>query len=82
VLGLGLGVLRDDGALCVQVPPYGNDTVFASMYLALESLSPKLREVLAPLKAVHSAFKHVHKDADVSDSDSDLVSLRKLGGVM
>lgn len=49
----------------VEVPPYGNDTVFASMYLAFDALSPALQRLLEPLYAVHSAFKKVTKDPQV-----------------
>lgn len=37
----------------VEVPAHGGDTLFASMYAALESLSPGLRELLGRLSAVH-----------------------------
>ena len=38
-----------------QVPAWGNDTAFASMYLAYEALSPALRRMLDGLGAVHTA---------------------------
>lgn len=38
----------------VDVPDVGGDTLFQNMYLAWETLSPKLQEVLLGLKAVHS----------------------------
>jgi taurine dioxygenase len=38
-----------------QVPPYGGDTLFASMEMAWETLSGTLKSFLAPLSAVHSA---------------------------
>jgi len=55
------------GALlyAVEVPAYGNDTIFANMGLALEALSPALRQALGPLRAVHSAFKMVERDSQV-----------------
>lgn len=40
---------------CVELPSVGGDTMFANMYLAYESLSPKLREILDGLEAVHDA---------------------------
>jgi len=41
----------------IEIPPYGNDTVFANMYLAYEGLSKGLQELLRSLNAVHSAAK-------------------------
>jgi taurine dioxygenase len=38
----------------IEVPPYGGDTLFASMYLAYESLSPGMKRMLDPLAALHS----------------------------
>ncbi len=38
-----------------KVPPYGGDTVFASMERAFETLSPAMQAFLEPLRAVHSA---------------------------
>ncbi|MPZ31571.1 MAG: taurine dioxygenase [Rhodospirillales bacterium] len=37
-----------------DVPPYGGDTLWASMYLAYEELSDGLKQSLEGLKAVHS----------------------------
>jgi taurine dioxygenase len=37
-----------------DVPPYGGDTLFANQYLAWETLSDALREMLLPMRAVHS----------------------------
>jgi taurine dioxygenase len=42
----------------LEVPPYGGDTLFASMALAYDSLSDGLKATLAPLKAWHSS-RHV-----------------------
>lgn len=36
-----------------EIPPIGGDTIFANMYLAYEALSPAMKELLAPLHAVH-----------------------------
>ena len=41
-----------------EVPEYGGDTVFSSMYAAYESLSDGLKATLANLRAVHSS-RHV-----------------------
>jgi len=40
-----------------EVPPYGGDTLFANMYLAYETLSPGLRQLLDGLVAVNSSAK-------------------------
>ena len=39
----------------LEVPPYGGDTIWASQYAALETLSPGFRSTLRDLTAVHSA---------------------------
>mmetsp|Transcript_10944 Transcript_10944/g.16341 ORF Transcript_10944/g.16341 Transcript_10944/m.16341 type:complete len:351 (-) Transcript_10944:192-1244(-) len=39
----------------VEIPPVGNDTMFSCMYALHESLSPKMRDLLNELKAVHTA---------------------------
>ena len=41
----------------VDIPDVGGDTFFANMYMGYEQLSPKMKEVLGGLKAVHSATK-------------------------
>lgn len=38
---------------CIERPSVGGDTMFANMYLAYETLSPKMREFLDGLEAVH-----------------------------
>lgn len=35
------------------IPPVGGDTMFANMYLAYETLSPAMREMIDPLSAIH-----------------------------
>lgn len=37
---------------CRKVPEYGGDTLWTNQYLALESLSPAMQALLAPLKVV------------------------------
>ena len=41
-----------------EVPPFGGDTMFASMYAAYDALSDGLRRTLCGLRAVHSS-RHV-----------------------
>ena len=42
----------------IEMPPYGGDTLFVSMGAAYEALSPKMRQFLDGLTAVHSS-RHV-----------------------
>ena len=41
----------------LELPPYGGDTLFANQYLAYDALSEGMKELLAPLKAVHVSGK-------------------------
>ena len=41
----------------IETPAYGGDTLFANQYLAYESLSDGMKDMLADLKAVHSDRK-------------------------
>jgi len=38
----------------IETPPYGGDTLFANQYLAYETLSPGMRQMLERMRAVHS----------------------------
>jgi taurine dioxygenase len=49
-----------------EVPPYGGDTLFASGTAAYETLSPGMRRMLDPLRAVNSSAK-----ADVTKTRED-----------
>ncbi|RZL55839.1 MAG: taurine dioxygenase [Variovorax sp.] len=51
-----------------EVPPYGGDTQFANQYLAYETLSPTMKEMLAPLVGISSSAK-----ADVSKTREDRI---------
>jgi taurine dioxygenase len=50
----------------VETPPFGGDTLFANQYLAYETLSEGLQQVLAGLTGVNSSAK-----ADVSKTRED-----------
>ena len=39
------------------IPPFGGDTLFANQVLAYETLSNKMKDMIADLKAVHSASR-------------------------
>jgi taurine dioxygenase len=54
-----------------EVPPVGGDTMWANMYLAFESLSPGLQQLLAGLRAVNSSAL-----ADVSKTREDRIRER------
>lgn len=54
--------------LAREVPPFGGDTLFANQYLAYETLSEGLREMLDGLYAVSSSAK-----ADVSRTREDRI---------
>ena len=49
-----------------EIPPYGGDTLFANQYLAWETLSPGMQQLLSPLRAVSTSAK-----ADVSRTRED-----------
>jgi taurine dioxygenase len=52
--------------LAREVPPFGGDTLFASMYAAYDALSPALQDLLADLRAVNTSAL-----ADVSKTRED-----------
>jgi taurine dioxygenase len=49
-----------------EIPPAGGDTMFANQYMAFESLSPAMQELLTPLRGVSSSAL-----ADVSKTRED-----------
>jgi taurine dioxygenase len=52
-----------------EVPACGGDTLFASMYLAYETLSDTLRATLDPLRAVHSASRIYGRGGEYASRD-------------
>ena len=54
--------------LAREVPPFGGDTLFSNQYLALESLSEGMRQLLSGLTAINSSSK-----ADASRTREDRI---------
>jgi taurine dioxygenase len=54
--------------LALEIPPVGGDTLFANMYLAYESLSEGMKQLLGTLKGVNSSTK-----ADASKTREDRI---------
>jgi taurine dioxygenase len=50
------------------LPPVGGDTMFANQYLAFETLSPRLQQVLCELRAVHQGTS-LAREAGLSEND-------------
>ncbi|MCB1344067.1 MAG: TauD/TfdA family dioxygenase [Rhodobacter sp.] len=59
----------------IETPPYGGDTVFASMGAAYEGLSERFRAMIAGLSAWHSS-RHVFGD---TQKDTDSVRSGRVG---
>jgi len=57
----------------IEVPPYGGDTMFANQYLAYESLSDGMRDLIGSLRVVHSDRNLAGPRAAVSKSRSTAV---------
>jgi taurine dioxygenase len=57
----------------IEVPPYGGDTQFANQYLAYETLSDGMKQVVSGLRAVHSDRMVAGPQAGVSKSRSTAV---------
>jgi taurine dioxygenase len=55
--------------LAREVPEYGGDTMFASMYLAYEALSEGLKRTLEPLRAIHSSRQVFGPEAKYHGND-------------
>jgi taurine dioxygenase len=68
----------------IDIPEFGGDTLFANLLLAYEALSPRLRDLLGGLAAVHSATRifgseakararvYSIRDMDVAEGDREV----------
>jgi taurine dioxygenase len=50
---------------CKEIPEAGGDTMFANQYMAYETLSPTMREIIDRLSAIHDASLRLRKFGDV-----------------
>ena len=57
----------------IEVPPQGGDTLFASLYLAYETLSAGMRELCDRLVVVHSAAAAYDPDRGANDPKKSLI---------
>jgi taurine dioxygenase len=67
-----------------DVPPYGGDTMFANQYLAYETLSPGMKQMLSELRAVHGSDMRYGQEnarfASVSRTNAPRPEDRKFSG--
>lgn len=68
------------GALlrCVERPPVGGDTMFASMVLAYETLSPTMRAFLDPLQCVHDIALLPGAQAQSGNTLEQMAEIRRI----
>jgi taurine dioxygenase len=61
----------------VQLPSVGGDTCFASMYAAYDALSPPLRTMLEPLRAIHDLSPMLSKALANGQATENLVEMQR-----
>lgn len=64
----------------IDIPDFGGDTGFASMYAAYDALSPRMQDMLEGLRAVHSGTKvygSIYKQASGKKFDHNLNTLNE-----
>jgi taurine dioxygenase len=57
----------------LETPDFGGDTIFANQYLAYETMSDGMKELLANLKAVHSDIRVAGPQSDVNSKRTSQV---------
>lgn len=62
----------------LEVPPYGGDTLFANQYLAYETLSDGMKNMLDGVKAVHSAGRVYGPEANQGNGAMDRYTSMKV----
>ena len=62
----------------IEVPEVGGDTLFSNQYLAYESLSPGMQEMLSGLTAVHSSLRvYGDRQASMDLKDENMIVTKK-----
>jgi len=61
----------------VQLPTYGGDTCFASMYAAYDALSNAMKRMLEGMEAVHDITRPLQKAIDAGHSEANLAELQR-----
>jgi taurine dioxygenase len=61
----------------VQLPTYGGDTCFASMYAAYDALSAPMKRMLDGMQAVHDITRPLQKAIDAGHSTADLAAMQR-----
>ena len=61
----------------VQLPTYGGDTCFASMYAAYDALSNAMKRMLEGMDAVHDITRPLQKAIDAGHSKANLAELQR-----
>ena len=61
----------------VQLPTYGGDTCFASMYAAYDALSAPMKRMLEGMQAVHDITRPLQKAIDAGHSNANLAEMQR-----
>jgi taurine dioxygenase len=61
----------------LQLPTYGGDTCFASMYAAYDALSDAMKRMLEGMEAVHDITRPLQRAIDAGHSDAKLAEMQR-----